>query len=490
VLPLALAALLTLTDPVGDLGNGQVSQPTAAVARPVGSLDVTQLELYDAPSVTFSLTFASLTNPFELRNGFTFPVIEIYLDDQLGTGSTTLLPGSGMRLPREATWKYAFKITGDSLQLFEATSNGWRDVTSQFAPSLEVQGTSIIVTSSLPRPEDLDLYGMVGSYTGFNETGWMPLSRTESPWAYSSETQVPAALDVLAPTFAAQQQALDTGVLPVITQPRSAMNPWLFVMLGGVLIAVTGLLLRFVPRGQTKTAPAQSVPQRAHPGPYKPEPLKSRIKSETPNVQTADTDETLMPGRQMAANRAKAMIVADRQARDAVDVPDSSLPVQQEETQSVAEPIVNTESIVNTTPAVHAEENNAEEKPKAENDNKQDKKPVTVDLTVRVPDKETVESAPLSLNKQPTNLFAEAVANQPEEKNKKAEGLESDITSSSAIPLFESPKVAPLPSKHLTPIPPSKLDIGASGLESWNDYEDELATFEWQTTKQKPEKDS
>jgi hypothetical protein len=331
MLTLALAVLLTFTDPPADLGNGTVRQPTAAVGRPNGALDVTQFELYDTEAVTFSLTFTSLANPFKLRYGFSFPVIEIYIDDQSGAGSAVLLPGSGMRLPTGATWTYAFKLTGDTLQVFAANANGWQDVTSRYPTTLTVQGTSIIVSSSLPRPEDPELYGLVGSYTGFNETGWTPLSRNESPWAYSSPSQIPAALDIIAPTFEAQQNALASGVLPVIRPPRPT-NPWIFVMIGGVTLAVLGVMLRFAPNRKRASAPAYTPTpitpniqeKRAHPGPYQPEPLKSRSTTLKQRVggtpptseETAAPEESTTPGQLMAAERARAMILGDRKLRD------------------------------------------------------------------------------------------------------------------------------------------------------------------------------
>ncbi|MGL4609566.1 MAG: glucodextranase DOMON-like domain-containing protein [Trueperaceae bacterium] len=323
MLTLALAALLTLTDPTGDLGDGTVFQPTAAVGRPQGALDVTQLEIYDAETLTFSLSFNSLSNPFKLRHGFTFPIIELYVDDRTGSGHTALLPGSGMRLPSGATWNYAFKLSGDALQIFEATPRGWQDVTARFQSTVTTQGNTIIVNSTLPRPKQFDAYGVVGSYTGFNNTGWMPLSRTRSPWAYSSETQVPAALDVIAPSLETQYRALASGVLPPITRTRSGANPWIFVMLAGILLAVTGIMLRFAPRAKTiEAAPPTTeplLPSSTHPGPYRPDPLKPRgrvLKTLVEDVEPLPPSVPLplTPGQQMAAERAKTMIGADRTA--------------------------------------------------------------------------------------------------------------------------------------------------------------------------------
>ena len=427
MLTLAVVALLTLTDPVSDIGNGAVRPPTAAISRPIGALDVTQLEFYDTEAVTFSLTLASLTDPFDLRNGFTFPVIEVYLDDYSDTGSTSLIPGSGMRLPGGANWKYAFKLTGDTLQVFEATTDGWQEVLGQYPTTVSVQGNSIVVSSSLPYPERFDAYGMVGSYTPFNETGWMPLSRTLSPWAYSSSSQTFPVLDVIAPTFEAQRNALASGVLPVIKPPRP-VNPWIFVMVGGILLALVGVLLRFVPN--RKTSPAFSPapkPATVQPGPYQAEPLKPSLPKRTTTLQNLTEDEAVMPAHLMAAERARTMITGDRVARERPR-PEMGLESNADATSEIVEN--------KATENVDASEGLAIENPSM-------------------------------------------VGNPNEVKTE-------HVSSSTAIPLFQAPKiqvappVLPLPSKLELPLQQtSKTDFGASGLESWNDYDDELANFDW-----------
>jgi C-terminal binding-module, SLH-like, of glucodextranase len=429
MLTLAIVALLTLTDPVSDIGDGTVRPPTAAVERPIGALDVTQLEFYDTEAVTFSLTFASLTNPFELSNGFTFPVIEVYLDDYSNTGSTTLLPGSGMRLPGGVTWKYAFKLTGDTRQLFEATTNGWQDITSKYSTTVAVQGNSVVVSSSLPYPERFDAYGMVGSYTPFNETGWMPMSRTKSPWAYSSDTQAFPVLDVIAPTFEAQQNALTSGVLPVIKPPRPT-NPWLYVMIGGVLLAVVGVMLRFSPnrkapnrKAETKPLSSSIVtdPATVQPGPYQPEPPRSNLPKRSTALKNLTEDAEQTPAQLMAAERARAMIVSDRLAR-------GQTPATNEEIT----PEIRLESETTTT-------------------------------------SETTANAMATADLDTADLDTTETSDTTE--------TEESVVSSAAIPLFQTPKIQPLTS----PATPqtAKPDFTASGLESWHDFDDELTNFAW-----------
>jgi hypothetical protein len=431
MLTLAVVALLTLTDPVSDIGDGTVRPPTAAISRPIGALDVTQLEFYDTEAVTFSLTLASLTNPFDLQNGFTFPVIEVYLDDYSDTGSSTLLPGSGMRLPGGASWRYAFKLTGDTLQVFEATADGWQEVSSKYSPTISVQGNSIVVSSSLPYPERFDAYGMVGSYTPFNETGWMPISRAKSPWAYSSESQTFPVLDVIAPTFEAQRDALASGVLPVIKPPRPT-NPWIFVMVGGILLALVGVMLRFAPkRAPTLPSPTKK-PATAQPSPYKAEPLKSSLPKRSTSLQNLTKDEGAMPAQLMAAERARAMIGSDRVAR--------------EETNAIGTGL---ESDVDTT-------------------------------------SESVADAKATESLDAVDNLGTAENSNTLETSDEIE-TEERVVSSTALPLFQAPKIQstppamPQPSKpHLPMQQTAKADFGASGLESWHDHDDELANFKWE----------
>ena len=246
MIALALTALLSFTDPQGDAnGDGSLQAPTAAVNRTIGSLDITQLELYDTETLSFGLQFASLNNPFNYPKGFSFPIIEIYLDNPETQGSNTLLPGSEMTLPNGAFWDYAFKLTGDAIAVFEASPQGITDITSRSAAKPSISGDTLNLQTSLPRPQDLNLYALAGNYSPFSETGWMPTSSSSSPWAYSSETQTSPVVEVVASTVEKQQLAIQSGVLPAIEVKRSQVNPWFYMMFVGIAVALLGVIGRF-----------------------------------------------------------------------------------------------------------------------------------------------------------------------------------------------------------------------------------------------------
>jgi hypothetical protein len=228
-------------------------------------------------------------------------------------------------------------------------------------------------------------------------------------------------------------------------------------MLGGVLIAITGVMLRFAPTRERKPVDTPPAVQPQSPGPYKPEPLKSRatalksIAKDTPVEDgTPEATEPLMPGQQMAAERTRAMIVADRQAR----------------ASNLAEPV---EAVLAGETPNPLKESRVETAKSAELE-----KPVTVDLSVSVPGPRTV-----------VGPLPEEQATTEEPQVQEIPVPEHESVSSSAIPLFETRGVSPLPLvKPATTMPGAKFDFGASGLETWHDYDDELVTFDWKATKQ------
>lgn len=264
MISLALAVLLHFQDPIGDaVGNGSLQPPTAAIYRDLAALDINAFTLYDTATLSFALSFVQLDNPYGLPNGFSLPIIELYFEDtKASAGSTTLLPGSMMSLPAGRSWHYAVKLTGDAALLYQ----GFNDeppieLGSTHSILLELDTTTLMVTTSLPRPESLRIYGMVGNYTAFNETGWQSISSSPSPWAYSSETQTRPVVDVLTSSFEAQQQAIDTGILPPMQVTQSS-STWQILMVAGLLIAVLGVFARHFWR---RPAPAIA------PGPNKAE---------------------------------------------------------------------------------------------------------------------------------------------------------------------------------------------------------------------------
>lgn len=273
MIALALTALLSFQDPPLDaLGDGSLQAPTATVYRSLSAYDLRAVEVLDTPFLTLAVTLESLPNPFALPNGFSLPIVELYLYDTsprpedaepLPEGAAELLPGSGMRLPEGARWHYAFRISGDAVQLFESGDGGPQEVGARYGVAVSTEGDTITVSSGLERPQGFQLYGMVGSYTPFTDSGWQPVSVTPSPWTFSSESQRVPVVDVLAADQETQTAAIQSRTLPAVEvappPPPVPANPWAWLTFAGLALALAGLVARI--RVRAPAAPPAPRPQ-------------------------------------------------------------------------------------------------------------------------------------------------------------------------------------------------------------------------------------
>lgn len=238
---LTLAAL-TISDPVpGPAGAAGLIPPSDVNYRSLAPFDLTDISLLEGSQIGIALQMASWANPFGLENGFSHPVIEVYIGGG-EFGSPELLPGSGMRLSEGEEWSVALRLTGDRAWGYEVTATGMRE----FEPALEMADGWLYVSTDAAAPENPGIAAMTGLYSPFHVTGWRPLADEPSPWAFSSDSLVLPVVDVLALTEEAQLAALSTGVLPVTqvsTVPRSN-TIWLALMAVGIALAGAGLLWR------------------------------------------------------------------------------------------------------------------------------------------------------------------------------------------------------------------------------------------------------
>jgi hypothetical protein len=268
VTALILAVLLAIADPVGDAaGDGSLRPPTTGVYAGSANFDLHSVDLLEGPSLVLEIVLGALDNPGDLANGFSHPVIEVYLDSREG-GERELLAGSGMRLPADRGWETALRITGDLAELHHISEDGDRVL---LPVDLRVVDGTVVATTPLPAvdPESSTLFAIVGVYDPFSDSGWRDLSREPSPWAFSSASQAFPVVDLLAPNDEAQRRALQSGALPLNqAEPDRRGVPWLLMMALGVVVAVVGLGLRSrvaptpVPAGAAPDEPIAQLPVR------------------------------------------------------------------------------------------------------------------------------------------------------------------------------------------------------------------------------------
>ena len=236
MLELLVAALLSVSDPAGDVGSN-LTAPTAAVFRQAGAFDLRNVTVYDTPTLTFSIALENLTS-------FPGVLLELYLGGPTASpnSGTALLNGSALRLPSGASWRYAFRIIGTTVEVFEQQGGNPVDVTEASGARLSVSGNTLTVKTGLPVPQPLSVYGMSGSFDPFSPTGWRQVRAKPSPWGFSGNAASPV-LDILADTPEVQARALEQGVLPEVRASVSKPG-WLALAGAGVALAFAGLAAR------------------------------------------------------------------------------------------------------------------------------------------------------------------------------------------------------------------------------------------------------
>lgn len=241
---LVMLALLTVTDPVGGpAGASTLTAPTSAMYRNLAPFDIREIAVLDEETLELRIEMAGWSNPLGLENGFSHPIIEVYVGGG-EYGSSELLPGSGMVLPDGETWTVALQLTGDHARGWFVDDGG----VNEFTPSLQLLDDRLYVMTELDRIGTPRLAAISGLYSPFHQTGWRPLETTENAWAFSSDEQQFPVVDVLALGQEAQAAALSGGVLPV-TEVNVIENPntlWFALMAAGIAVAGVGLIMRGV----------------------------------------------------------------------------------------------------------------------------------------------------------------------------------------------------------------------------------------------------
>ncbi len=240
---LLITTLFSISDPQSDVSKNDLHPPSSTVFRNLDTFDLLELNVPTESTFGFKLKIKRLSNPWSLELGFSLPIIEIYAKLPNQPTYEVLLPGSGMSLPKGEGWSYAFKLTGDSLNVYAPRQGKIVDVTSKIQASLSLENNILVVTTNLPLEQDIALYALVGSYDPFSPHGWREFDKEVSPWAFSSKTQLFPVLDILTNNGAIQKRALQIGILPKL-QVKTPSSSWAYLTFAGMLLVVLGFLAR------------------------------------------------------------------------------------------------------------------------------------------------------------------------------------------------------------------------------------------------------
>ncbi|MDA8226988.1 MAG: hypothetical protein M0T74_04675 [Desulfitobacterium hafniense] len=230
------AVLFEMEDPSGDdFGPGTYRYPTGAIFAPQkGLLDLIKFKVTaDNKFYYFDTTMARISNPWGAPEGFSHPIINIYIDAYPNEGKTeTFREGAYVDFDLDHGWEYFIKVTGWK----KTALYGYKDLTG--APGLKKDietrlledGKTIRVKvpqAYLANPENWYYYVLVGSLDGAGPDNFRPVMAQTSLWQLGGGTNTnydPNVIDLLAPEKGAKTQqaqlgsySLKNGTLAVIS---------------------------------------------------------------------------------------------------------------------------------------------------------------------------------------------------------------------------------------------------------------------------------
>lgn len=220
LLAASAAVLLSVSDPQGDaLGDGAYSLPAAVDPATLDLRSMTVLDVRGRLELRFAM--ARLSNPARAPNGFTDPVLDVYVGRQRDPQGDLGL--TGFRTPPGAGWRYRLRVTGWAarLELRPGLPPDAASATSGSAGEaglgVRVEGAQIVVSTPIPAAA-YSYWAFVGLYDPLTVDGLkQPVARA-GPFALASSLdRAPAALDVLSATSQAPYYA--SREVPALGRP-------------------------------------------------------------------------------------------------------------------------------------------------------------------------------------------------------------------------------------------------------------------------------
>lgn len=205
--------IFSMDDPKGDdFGPGTYMYPTHEAFSPHKEiLDLTRFEVVDTgKTVDFYFTFAKITNPWHAPEGFSHPLIDLFIDciDRAGR-DRTLRSGPRVRFASEWGWDYLLRVVAwDGCRLFRADDPALARGTKEgISCSVLPENNTIKVSVSRnlfevdPDPS-WKYYCLVGAQDVFGEDEYRPVMREAGLWHFGGaedERLAPYVIDLLAP---------------------------------------------------------------------------------------------------------------------------------------------------------------------------------------------------------------------------------------------------------------------------------------------------
>jgi hypothetical protein len=242
------AILFSVSDPANDaLGDGAYTLPAAKTD--VSQLDIRTFSALDNNGkLELQLQMGRIQNPDQAPNGFSRPVLDVFVGT--GRGGNNSLGGSGFGTRPNSGWYYWIRATPYGVTLRRDPSADFVQLPKNRTAQAKVEGSSVVIQTDIPAGE-YTYYAISSLYDSLTPSGVAQPQSEPSPLKLISPLEnAPSALDIL---FENRQIVLwSSREVPPLNEPKLGTNPLIYTGLAGfVILLITTIWGLFTPRRET-----------------------------------------------------------------------------------------------------------------------------------------------------------------------------------------------------------------------------------------------
>ncbi len=194
-----------------DYGPGSYQYPLHSDFAPYeGLFDITQFIIEEEKEhYIFTFSFVKLNNPWNKKNGFSHPLIEMYIDNQQGGSIESFRQAARVKFDKENPWNKLLKISGEFVRLYTPEDEELEEMVSlqedMTIYSRDLKDVDIKVEESdiiLKVKKDIigslagqHVYLLVGSFDPFGDGYFRDIRSQPANWFFHDPGQSPAELD-------------------------------------------------------------------------------------------------------------------------------------------------------------------------------------------------------------------------------------------------------------------------------------------------------
>lgn len=173
-------------------GPGYYTYPENSYDYPANSVKMLYFNVSEnSEYAEFSVKFGNLSNPFEGSNGFSQPIIDIYIHRPGENGSISMLPGPNADVTENFAWELAVQADGFPGNAYVIENTGKIENNGFYIMSnLSTSTVKVFIPLSVTGPNLLD-YGYVvvsGFQDGYGINGWDPVYQNPTEYQGGGST--------------------------------------------------------------------------------------------------------------------------------------------------------------------------------------------------------------------------------------------------------------------------------------------------------------